>query len=240
MNAWLDMILLQWQARHPMHIVSMDAWILASMLFYAWVVQRNIRKIGGLCSRLFDFRDFGRNKSSERIKHSRRFWKFSFLALAIVNVSWLLYAAWMYSGWKLSFDDSHYIHMGCNYLLSICVAYTISYYLIKGLVEPIFAYVFDESRFGLFVWRMGLSYDFLLAVFAFPCLMVFLYTDGWVQTIVFWLVIALFALFLLLKVAKAVIMGRAYSRFSYLHIFVYVCALEILPALCLWQIVFGW
>lgn len=239
MTALPDMMSIQWLPYHSVHAVSMDVWIFVSMVFYAWVVQRNVRKIGSLCRHLSGFRDLARNKNPEGTKNPRRFWNFSFLALSVVNVSWFLYMLWIHAGWRFPFGGSHDTHTGCNYLLSVCAVYAVAFYLVKGLVVPVFAHVFDESRFGVFIWRMGLSYDFLLSVFTFPCLMVSLYADGFLQAVFFWTTVVLFSLFFVVKVLKAVIVGRCYSRFSYLHIFIYFCALEILLALSLWQIVFG-
>ncbi|MCM1169515.1 MAG: DUF4271 domain-containing protein [Bacteroides sp.] len=232
---------LQWQPYHVMHFLSMDIWIFLSMVFFAWAVQRNIRKIGSLCGNLFSFRDQARNKNVKGGKrHSRRIWNFSFLALSVVTVAWFLYALWTYAGWELPFgEDHHDAHLGCNYLMSVCALFALLFYMLKSLVLFVVSNIFDESRCGLFLWRMSISYDFLLSVFSFPFLMIFLYADGWLQAASFWIVAGLFAIFFIIRILKAVIVGRYYSRFSYLHIFVYFCALEILLSLSLWRIVFG-
>lgn len=241
MTVYCNILSLQWQPYHVMHFLSMDLWVCLSMVFYAWAVQRNIRKTVSLCAHLFSFRDLARNKNADGVKSgSRRFWNFSFLALSVVTVSWFLYVLWMYAGWELPFGDSHHeAHQGCNYLMMICAVFSLLFYLLKGLAMFLFSHIFDEPRFGLFLWRMGISYDFLLSVFVFPFLMISLYSDGWVQTAAFWLSAVLFIIFFAIKVLKAVIVGRCYSRFSYLHIFAYFCALEILLSISLWRIVFG-
>lgn len=243
MSALSEFLFLQWQPYHVAHFLNMDFWVFVSMVFYAWVVQRNSRKIESLCRYLFSFRELTRGKSSERGKSiTRRFWNFSFLVFSFVTFSWILYELWMYTGWHYSFNshhEVHEVHWGCNYMLSVCAAFIAVFYLIKALVIPSVARMLEESRFGVFLWRMSISYDFLLSVFSFPLVVLYLYTGGLLQTIVFWLLVFIFFMFFIIKILKAVIVGRYYSRFSYLHIFVYFCGLEILLPFCLWQIVFG-
>lgn len=243
MSALPDFLFLQWQPYHVAHFLDMNLWVFVSMVFYAWVVQRNSRKIESLCRYLFSFRELTRGKNPERTKNvTRRFWNFSFLAWSFVAFSWILYVLWMYAGWHYSFNSHHEIHevhWGCNYMLSVCAAFVAAFYLVKGLVIPVAAHMFEEPGFGVFLWRMSLSYDFLLSVFAFPLVVLYIYTGGLLQAIVFWALAFLVAIFFAVKILKAIIVGRYYSRFSYLHIFVYFCGLEILLPLCLWQIVFG-
>lgn len=242
MTEYGHMLSLNWQPYHVEHLLSIDFWVCLSMVFYAWAVQRNIRKIVSLSNHLFSFRDLARNKNSDGSKKgSRRFWNFSFLVMSVITMGWLVYALWVYAGWELPFgwDHSHSVHIGCNYLIWVCAVFAVLFYVFKGLVLLLFSHIFDEPRFGLFLWRMGISYDFLLSVFIFPFLIVFFYTDGWVQEAAFWLSAVMFSIFFVIKILKAVIVGRLYSRFSYLHIFAYFCALEILLSLSLWRIIFG-
>lgn len=242
MTAYGVLLSLQWQPYQVTHFLRIDVWVCLSMVFYAWAVQRNIRKIVSLCNHLFSFRDLARSKDGDGVKKgSRRFWNFSFLALSVVTVSWLVYALWMYAGWELPFAGAHRhdAHTGCNYLVYVCAVFSILLYVCKGLVLLLVSHIFDEARCGLFLWRMGISYDFLFSVLAFPFLMIFFYSGGWVQETAFWLSAVMFCIFFVIKVLKAVIIGRLYSRFSYLHIFAYFCALEILLSLSLWRVVFG-
>lgn len=242
MSAYVDLLSLTWQPYQVTHFLRMDVWICLSMVFYAWAVQRNLRKILSLSNHLFSFRDLVRSKDTDGSKKSsRRFWNFSFLALSIVTVSWLVYAFWMYAGRDLPFgsEHGHDVQGGCSYLLCVCAVFSMLLYVFKGWVLWLVSHIFDEPRFGLFLWRMGISYDFLFSVFAFPFLMVSFYSDGWVQEAACWLSAVMFGIFFVIKVLKAVIVGRLYSRFSYLHIFAYFCALEILLSLSLWRIIFG-
>lgn len=233
------LLALIWNEHHLVHFLSMDFWIFLSILIYAWVVQRNSRKIESLCRHLFSFRELSGNKGTKNTRNvSGKIWNVSFLLLSVVNVSWLLYMLWMYSGWHYSFEHHHEVHWGCNYLLLVCAFFTVLFYGIKSVLIPVVAGVFDESRFGLLLWRMDISYDFLLAVCSFPFVMIFLYTGGWLQHLMFWIVVVLCFVAFIIKVLKAVIVGRYYSRFSYVHIFSYFCGLEILLPLVLWQIVF--
>lgn len=242
MTAYGVLLSLQWQPYQVAHFLRIDVWVCLSMVFYAWAVQRNGRKIVSLINHLFSFHDLARSKDNNGVKKgSRRFWNFSFLVLSVVTVSWLVYALWTYVGRELPFggEHRHDAHTGCNYLVYVCAVFVILFYMCKGLLLLLVSHIFDEARCGLFLWRMGISYDFLFSVLSFPFLMIFLYSEGWVQEAAFWLSVVLFCIFFVIKVLKAVIMGRLYSRFSYLHIFAYFCALEILLSLSLWRVVFG-
>lgn len=240
MIALSDFLFLQWTPYHAEHLLSMDFWICLSTVFYAWVVQRNGRKILNLCQHLFSFRETARSKTQRASKGVlRRFWNFSFLAISFIAVSWMIYVLWMYTGWHFSFDRHHEVHWGCNYLLLVCAAFTVLFYMAKGLLIPFLARMFDEKGFGIFLWRMGLSHDFLLSVFTFPLAILFLYAGKPMQIVFFWMMVFITVILFIVKLLKATLVGRYYSRFSYLHIFVYFCGLEILLPFCLWQIVFG-
>lgn len=240
MTVCSEMLSLSWQPYQVIHSLSIDVWIFLSAVFYAWAVQRNIRKIVSLCSHLFSFRDLARNKNTDQTKsRSRRFWNFSFLAMSAVTACWLVYVLWMYVGQAWVFGGAcHAVHPGCNYLVAVCAVFTILLYTLKGLIFFVVSHIFNEARCGLFLWRMTISYDFLFSVFAFPFLMIFIYSGSWIQAAAFWIVAVLFVIFFVIKTLKAVIVGHFYSRFSYLHIFVYFCALEVLLTLSLWRIIF--
>lgn len=240
MTVLSDILFLPWIPYHSEHVLSMDFLVFVSMVFYAWVVQRNGRKIVNLCRNLFGFREMARGKNSVGTKTvSRRFGNFSFLVLSFIAVSWMLYVLWMYTGWQFSFDEHHEVHWGCNYLLFVCAVFTGLFYATRSLLIPIVSRLFDEAGFGVFLWRMELSYDFLLSVFAFPLAILFIYAGRPVQVVLFWILVFLVFMFFIVKILNAVLIGRYHSRFSYLHIFVYFCGLEILLPLCLWRIVFG-
>lgn len=230
---------------NPMPVTGwggIELWFLAGLLFYAWVFQQNIREIRYLFRFLFDFRDFSKpfrdSSGSVRFSKAKNFY---FFLLNLFAGSGMLYMAADRGLIGLNEDifGDYLAGTGDLGILSICFLCILAFYTVKRLLLSVVSEVFEERKFGLFVWRTGLYYDWVYSLVAFPVLAVFLQIQTPVFDTVFWILLVVFAILLILKVLKTVLIGASYTRFSLLHIFCYLCGLEILPFLCLWQLFFG-
>lgn len=223
---------MQWNPLPETSFWTMDVWVLCGLLFYAWMVQRHVRKIGVLFQALFDFRDFDKPlRASFRDGDEPGMGAdLMFFIVSLTTYSWLLYHL-ADLGWIPGAEafGTQGLMLSSMTLLTAC-------YLFKFLVLRLVSVVFEEKKFAPFVVRMGLYYDTAFSFVALPVLAFSLHLEEvWIKAVIA-LLFVLFCIVFLVKVLRFVVEGKNYTRFSQLHIFVYLCALEILPVICFWRI----
>lgn len=216
---------------------EMDIWVFLVSVFFAWAAFRYYREIGGICRRLFDFRDLNRHKGSSVTGRNAHRSDPVFFLLSALALVWWVYTFWRYS-------DPMDSHLACrsyqddNPLLLRCGLFVLAFYAVKWVVLRVVSAVFFEKKFGHFVWYTGICHDMPFSLVALPLLLCSVYMNQSGKGIILLTTAVLFLMFFIVKILKNVMVGKNYSRFSYLHIFVYFCALEILSFAILWQVFF--
>lgn len=227
---------LHWMPFPEKEFPEMDIWVFVVSVFFAWVVFRQYREIGNICRRFFDFRDSNRHKVSSVKGRSVHHGDSLFFLLSVLALVWWVYIFWQYSGCLDSGEG--FICQGNNLLLLRCCLFALTFYAVKWVVLRMVSVVFAEKKFGIFVWKTGVYHDMPFSLIALPLLLCSVYMENTGKGIVLWITGALLLMFFIVKILKSVMVGKNYSRFSYLHIFVYFCALEILSFTILWQMFF--
>ncbi len=227
---------LYWRPFPEREFPEMNIWVFVVSVFFAWAVFRHYREIEEIYRRIFDFRDLNRHKVSSVKGRGAHRSDSIYLLLSILAFVWWTYNFWLYSD---SLDAVRLLSQGDNPLLLRCSLFVLSFYAVKWVVLRMVSVVFAEKKFGLFVWKTGLYHDMPFSLVALPLLLCSVYMENSGRGVILWVTGVLFLMFFIVNTLKSVIVGKNYSRFSYLHIFVYFCALEILSFAILWQMFFG-
>lgn len=223
---------------------NMDLWIVVGLLLYAWVVQRYFRQISVLCEALFNLRNFDKPvRSAFRDGDIPSAWANAlFFCLSLTSYSWwfwLVCAREVFPELPLLGEHPWMGWTRGQVLIVLSLALVLVWYAVKYVLSRVVAAVFDEARFASFYWKTGLYYDLAFSLVCLPVIALCMRLEGsWLKGIL----VALFVVWcmcLIIKMLRFVLEGKEYSRFSPLHIFVYLCGLEILPFVCFWQIFCG-
>ncbi len=234
-----------WNAHIPTestHMVFVAVCALLSLVFYAWFVQFYVKEISTIASGMFDFRNWGkpvRLASVSGQMAQRR--KFLVVVVAWAGLSWLVYFLLTDCGFTWRFDFPFLIQVEnpkVNVML-FSMLFTVLYYAFKRIVFYGVGYVIEEDKAATIFWRKGIYHDFLFSLLAMPMLCAVSTLDSGLRTVFMYVLLVLFACLTVFKILHLSYEGHRLSRFSYLHIFVYLCALEILVPLFLWKVFFA-
>ncbi|HKK67706.1 MAG TPA: DUF4271 domain-containing protein [Bacteroidales bacterium] len=113
-----------------------------------------------------------------------------------------------------------------------------AFYLIRFVVYHVIGFLtnaFELQNTYLQAW-MGLNKWYALLLF--PALFGMLYLDDTVKTVIVWFYAGLFVLLFLIKLYRGFQIAFA-NRISFILIFLYLCALELLPVLVLVKYITG-
>lgn len=232
---------MQWNPMPEATFWNMNLWIVAGLLLYAWVVQHYFRQVRILFSALFDLRNFDKPvRAAFRDGNMPSAWvNFLFFCVSFTSYAWWVWIVCVkdvfpalpvlgvhpWPGWSQGQAS-----------IVLSVGLVACWYAVKYLVVRFVAFVMDESRFASFVWKTGLYYDLAFSLVCLPVLALCMRLDGLLLKVIICVLIALYCICFIVRLLRFVIEGKSYSRFSPLHIFVYLCALEILPFVCFWRI----
>lgn len=232
---------MQWNPMPEATFWNMDLWLVAGLLLYAWVVQRYFKQIGVLFQALFDFRNFDKPvRAAFRDGNMPSGWVNGlFFCVSFTSYSW-----WV---WLVNYKEVFPVlpvlggHSWAGWthgqvLIVLGLALSACWYAVKYFVLRLVGFILDEMRLSSFAWKTGLYYDLSFSLICLPLLALCMRLDGIFLKTLMVVLIILYCMCFVIKMLRFVIEGREYSRFSPLHIFVYLCALEILPFVCFWRI----
>ena len=225
------------------HMAFVAVCALVSLVFYAWFVQFYAKEISTIASGMFDFRNWGkpvRLASVSGQMAQRR--KFLLIVVSWVGLSWLVYFLLSDGGFTWRFHQLPFLMQGGNPKVSVMLfsmLFMALYYAFKRVVFYGVGNVMEEDKAATVFWRKGIFHDFLFSLLAVPVLCAVSTLDACFRTGFMYVLLALFAGLTVFKILHLSYEGHHLSRFSYLHIFVYLCALEILVPLFLWKVFFA-
>lgn len=224
------------------HMVFVAVCALLFLVFYAWFVRFYTKEIFTIASGMFDFRNWGkpvRLPSVSGQMAQRR--KFLVVVVSWAGLSWLVYFLLSDGGFTWRFDILPFLMQGENPKVSVMLfsmLFIALYYAFKRVVFYGVGYVIEEDKAATVFWRKGIYHDFLFSLLAVPVLCAVSTLDVGLRTVFMYVLLALFAVLAVFKILHLSYEGRHLSRFTYLHIFTYLCALEILVPLFLWKLFF--
>ena len=224
------------------HMVFVAVCALLSLVFYAWFVQFYAKEISTIASGMFDFRNWGkpvRLPSVSGQMAQRR--KFLLVVVSWAGLSWLIYFLLSDGGFTWRFNQFPLLMQGSNPKVSVMLfsmLFTALYYAFKRVVFYGVGYVIEEDKAATVFWRKGIYHDFLFSLLAVPLLCAVSTLDFAFRTFFMYVLLVLFAVLAVFKILHLSYEGHNLSRFTYFHIFTYLCVLEILVPLFLWRLFF--
>lgn len=235
---------LPWTLRTEDGILAFSFWIFLSWVFYAWFVQYYSKEVFSVARFVFDFRSWGKPlrvfSSTGKVPGSK---KYLFFFLALAGLVWFTCfvaesrgAVPVFPGEGGTFGQAG--QAGGVSLLAVSALSVLVFYSLRALLLFGLAQVFEERKFAACLWRTGLCHDLAFSLLALLFLAAVPALGPEARQCFFQVLLVLFLIFLIIKILHLTYEGGKLSRFSRLHIFVYLCALEILLPLCLWQAVF--
>lgn len=219
---------------------GVEFFFLVSLLLYAWLLLQTFRSLPGLLRFLFNPSDFSKpvlGGSSAKFSKSRNF---LFLLLNAFTLVAFLYVGVLKGIVSVrTYWIGNVVLWGEDLSALVFPLLAVALFFILQRILLLFPDIFEERKFTLFVWRSGLYYDWIFSWLALPISAVCLSLGEDTVRCLFTGLVCLYILLQVVKILKVVSAGSSYSRFSVLHIFSYLCALEILPFICVWQLFYG-
>lgn len=212
--------------------------LLIALLLYAGLLYRMSTRIIPYFRFLFDWRALDKIVPGRQGKTGHQ----AFFFLCVIGVAIVTIGLYLYQ-WAVHPDfTSRYLHRLPDWVqaserevllrMAVWVAAT---YATKWLLLYGNAQLFREAAFGQTAIRLETGYLMFWVLWALPVLLLSFALPDVVPVALVGLGI-LYLLILLFRWLKILVLSRQLSRFSYLHIFSYLCALEILPFLCYYKL----
>ncbi|MDR1740038.1 MAG: DUF4271 domain-containing protein [Bacteroidales bacterium] len=188
---------------------------------YVYFLQKNSGVVTAVFAEEISFRKFVKikNYSTSGIVVS---------LLIISNFSFLLYE--ILNRKIIQFFPSEIGLLWCLLLVALC-------YFIERLFLIGISSLFGEAAFGKSVLQFYQINGLLFLFTSFPIMLLAICLPNYISDIMFQILIFLLIITWLLSLLRSVIMGRQLTKFSVLHIFLYLCTLKILPFLILSKII---
>ena len=222
---------------HPVY--QTELYLLAALLFYAYLLFKMSSRLSAYFHFLFDWQSLDKTAPGRqgRIDWSS-FQLFCLMVVCFVTASLYLYQ-WAahadltttYFGTLPAWLSDSEEEVLSRLFFFVVAAFTCRWGLMHGLSR-----LFKENAFGSLVVRLDIGYLFFWVMWAFPVLLVSFSLSNYLSFVLLGLG-TLYVLVFLFKWFKVLALSRQLSRFSYLHIFLYLCALEILPFLCFYKLI---
>lgn len=148
--------------------------------------------------------------------------------LTISNFSFLLYE--ILNRKMFSFLPSESGLLWCLLFTALC--YFVERFILLGISS-----LFGEILFGKSVSRFYQVNSLFFLFISFPAMLLAVCLPDYISDIIFQTLILLLIVVWMLCILRSVIMGRNLTKFSVLHIFLYLCVLKILPFLVFGKII---
>jgi hypothetical protein len=202
---------------------SFSAWFFALLLFgfvlFAWLMSFNIKRVGQMFGALFGNRGFARLTRDGDMFSEQLFFPFVILMLLCFSL-FVFRIGMLFEFWDMLGPETIAIYGQA--VLGVGILY-----LVKVVFVKISAWIFKEQAaakqylLNLFVFNTSLTLLFL------PLLLVAFFGDSWLQTSVVYTMIFLFAGCFIWRGIRSFLVTMFATKFSYVHIFLYLCTLEI-------------
>lgn len=116
-----------------------------------------------------------------------------------------------------------------KYLLFIIIS-VISFYLIRVIIILFAGYIFNTKDAANQQLKLYINIDNIIGVILIPILFLLLFLQS---DFIFYAGIILLSILYIFRWFQTFILGKSISGFSILHLFMYLCTLEIIPVLVL-------
>ncbi|MDR2556837.1 MAG: DUF4271 domain-containing protein [Bacteroidales bacterium] len=186
--------------------------LLVLLGIYVYFVQRNSGLLYAMISEVFSPHPFVKIKNYSTSGTTVSL-------LIICNFSFFLYEVLHYK--IIPFLPQTDLHW-CFLIIAIC-------YLLVRYILLWVSFLFGEEQFGITILQFFQVYGLFFLLFSVPVMLFIQYFSISVAVLALEILIAAGFLLWLVCILRCIIMGRTLTRFSVLHIFLYLCTLQIFP-----------
>jgi hypothetical protein len=155
------------------------------------------------------------------------------ISLALVLVYVIGMSVFLYQSSFMIFSEGLFDLSGFRFYL-VCASGLVAYWLVKIGAVRILGSIFKTFQQTNEYLLNILILNSVSGVFTLPFLILAVYLKS--QAFLY-ICLIIFSLFLLLRIYKGFLLGISISKFSYLLLFVYLCALEFLPLVIVTKII---
>lgn len=219
-------------------VYDTELYLLAALLLYGYLLYKEAPRLLAYFRFLFDWRTLDKVVPGRRGQLGREI----FYTVGLVITGFITLSLYLYQ-WAAHPDlSARYIGGLPGWLtgserdvLARLFVFVTAVYSCKWLIQYGISHLFKESAFGASAIRLETGYLFFWVLWALPLLLA-AFGLPHVLPFVLGLLAVGYVAILLFRWFKMLVLSRQLSRFSYLHIFLYLCALEILPFLCFYKL----
>jgi hypothetical protein len=202
---------------------SFSAWIFALLLFCfmmsAWLLIFGIRHFQRLPNAFFGNRGFTRLAKERAFFSQHLLLPLIILALLCLSL-FVLRIGMMYEWWEISGVETLLIFGQIVLFIGLL-------YLVKIALVKIVAWIFKEQASARLYIMNLLLFNVILAMLLLPFLLMSFFGDTWFQANVVYGMMILFAVWFVWRAIRNYFVLISATKFSYVHNFLYLCALEI-------------
>jgi len=202
---------------------SFSAWVFTSLFFgfvvFAWLLSFNLKRVWRILGALFGNRGFARLTKDGNLFSEQLF--LPFIILMTICISLFAFRVGMlFDLWDVAGIETLAIFGRVMFAVGLLC-------FVKVVIAKICAWIFKEQAaatrylLNLFVFFAGITLLFL------PLLLVAFFGDFWLQKSVVYAMIFLFAVWHIWRGVRGFLVILSATKFSYVHIFLYLCTLEI-------------
>ncbi len=220
-------------------VYDTELYLLAALLLYAYLLYKTAPRLLAYFRFLFDWRSLDKVSAGRQslLAGHQTFYGFCLIAASFVTLSLYLYQWAAHPGLMTRYFGPlpGWLTGSEGEVLARLFIFVTAVFVCKWLLLYGISALFKEGAFGSAAVRLETGYLFFWVLWALPLLLV---SFGLPHLLPFVLPLlaAAYILILLFRWFKMLVLSRQLSRFSYLHIFSYLCALEILPFLCFYKL----
>jgi hypothetical protein len=217
--------LLSAQKEKPqLHHTNYDYWITGLFLFlyvlFVWLYTFNRKKLNQVVKRFYITR-YANQLSRDELSIGNRV-SFFLSIFFILTLTLFISQVMIYYGFH--FYTGNIAVLGIVIALIVTIAYSIKFATIKLL-----GYVFQIQREAADYIMTVFLFCNTLGLFMLPIVMCLTFVKQIPPSIFIYTGMGLIATFILLRVARGILLGLNSSEISKFYLFVYLCTLEILP-----------
>ena len=202
---------------------SFSAWIFVLLFFgfvmFAWLLSFNIKRVIQLLSALFGNRGFNRLIKEGNLFSEPVF--FPLVILLLIGLSLFAFRVGMLAGlWNIAGLETLFTYG--QVMLGVGALY-----LVKVVIIKIRAWIFKDQSAAILYLQNLFVFNSSLTLMFFPLLLLAFFADLWLQTIVVYVMIFLFAGWFIWRGVRSFLVINSATKLSYVHNFLYLCTLEI-------------
>lgn len=205
--------------------------ILLGLLLYTWLIYRNAGHFLRLSSSLFNVHSFSK-------KNKEKAWMDGLMLAPLTLLVICFYGLLFFQLRHIPVWDAHIFQKPLIQnevsLLKLCLLFSTCFVLLKYFFIKVCAFIFRTEEVSYQYIQLILNYSIFTSVIGFPLLLLS-FSETKLQTFLVITCLSISLLLLFIRFVRVFSIKIENTKFSYIHIFLYLCTLEFLIFLSSWK-----